>query len=136
MYASSEIGPSATGKARAGVVLSGIAVLFLLFDSIGKLLKVAPVVAGTIHLGLCFAKIHRTVRHVVQDLARRVDMLPTLRWRRGRPSPLCEPIHRRIAQGCSVHAPGRSERAWGLSKSVTSPGARSGGGVRRPPAAR
>ena len=51
MYASSEIGPSATGKARAGVVLSGIAVLFLLFDSIGKLLKVAPVVAGTIHLG-------------------------------------------------------------------------------------
>ena len=48
MYSSSEIGASATGKARAGVVLSGIAVLFLLFD---KLLKVAPVVAGTIHLG-------------------------------------------------------------------------------------
>jgi hypothetical protein len=36
---------------RIGLILSGIAVLFLLFDSIGKLLKVAPVVAGTTELG-------------------------------------------------------------------------------------
>jgi hypothetical protein len=36
---------------RAGVALSTIAILFLLFDSSGKLLKVAPVVAGTANLG-------------------------------------------------------------------------------------
>jgi hypothetical protein len=34
-----------------GVALSTAAVLFLLFDSSGKLLKVAPVVAGTANLG-------------------------------------------------------------------------------------
>lgn len=34
-----------------GLILSGIAVLFLLFDSVGKLLKVAPVVEGTAQLG-------------------------------------------------------------------------------------
>jgi hypothetical protein len=34
-----------------GLILSGIAVLFLLFDSLGKLLKVAPVVEGTAQLG-------------------------------------------------------------------------------------
>src|SRR5687767_11464369 len=34
-----------------GVALSTVAVLFLLFDSSGKLLKVAPVVAGTVTLG-------------------------------------------------------------------------------------
>ena len=36
---------------RIGTALSTIAVLFLLFDSIGKLLKVAPVVAGSADLG-------------------------------------------------------------------------------------
>lgn len=36
---------------RAGIALSTIAVLFLLFDSTGKLLKVAPVIAGTEQLG-------------------------------------------------------------------------------------
>ena len=36
---------------RIGMALSTIAVLFLLFDSIGKLLKVAPVVAGSAELG-------------------------------------------------------------------------------------
>jgi uncharacterized membrane protein len=36
---------------RIGTALSTIAVLFLLFDSIGKLLKVAPVVAGSAELG-------------------------------------------------------------------------------------
>lgn len=38
-------------QARTGLALSMIAVLFLLFDSAGKLLKVAPVVAGTEQLG-------------------------------------------------------------------------------------
>ena len=33
------------------MILSGIAVLFLLFDSLGKLLKVAPVIEGTAQLG-------------------------------------------------------------------------------------
>jgi len=42
---------AARWKARAGTVLSAVAVLFLLFDSTGKLLKVAPVVAGTAQLG-------------------------------------------------------------------------------------
>jgi len=35
----------------AGRVLSGIAVAFLAFDAIGKLVKVAPVVEGTVKLG-------------------------------------------------------------------------------------
>jgi hypothetical protein len=39
------------GRILTGSILSGIAVLFLLFDSIGKLLKVAPVIAGTAELG-------------------------------------------------------------------------------------
>jgi hypothetical protein len=34
-----------------GTALSGIAVLFLLFDSAGKLLRVAPVIDGTAQLG-------------------------------------------------------------------------------------
>jgi DoxX-like family len=34
-----------------GTILSGAAVVFLLFDSLGKLLKVAPVVAGSADLG-------------------------------------------------------------------------------------
>jgi hypothetical protein len=38
-------------KTRVGSTLSTVAVLFLLFDSSGKLLKVAPVVAGTAQLG-------------------------------------------------------------------------------------
>jgi hypothetical protein len=40
-----------SGRIWTGTILSGIAVLFLLFDSIGKLLKVAPVVEGTAQLG-------------------------------------------------------------------------------------
>src|SRR5688572_11935688 len=36
---------------RTGIALSTVAILFLLFDSSGKLLKVAPVVAGTANLG-------------------------------------------------------------------------------------
>ena len=39
------------GALWTGRVLSTIAVLFLLFDSMGKLLEVPPVVAGTVQLG-------------------------------------------------------------------------------------
>jgi hypothetical protein len=42
------------GSSRAlwtGRVLSGLAVLFLIFDSVGKLLQVPPVVAGSLQLG-------------------------------------------------------------------------------------
>lgn len=35
----------------AGRILSGIPVLFLLFDAVGKLLKLQPVVEGTVSLG-------------------------------------------------------------------------------------
>jgi hypothetical protein len=35
----------------AGAVLSGVAMLFLLVDSLGKLLRVPPVVEGTAQLG-------------------------------------------------------------------------------------
>jgi DoxX-like protein len=38
-------------RVAAGTFVSGIAVLFLVFDSVGKLLKVAPVVEGTSQLG-------------------------------------------------------------------------------------
>jgi len=47
----SEAGPHLKGRRLIGMVLSGIAILFLLFDSVGKLLKVAPVVEGTAQLG-------------------------------------------------------------------------------------
>jgi hypothetical protein len=43
--------PRQTTQTRIGVGLSAIAVLFLLFDAAGKLLKVAPVVAGSNELG-------------------------------------------------------------------------------------
>ena len=39
------------GQAITGRVLSGIAVLFLLFDAIGKLLRPAAVIEGTTQLG-------------------------------------------------------------------------------------
>ena len=39
----------------AGTFLSAIAVVFLLFDSAGKLLKVAPVVEGTAQLAASFS---------------------------------------------------------------------------------
>ena len=51
--------PNATATARAGTrratwvgrVLSGLAVLFLLFDSLGKLLQIQPVIDGALALG-------------------------------------------------------------------------------------
>jgi hypothetical protein len=39
------------GALWSGRALSGIAVLFLAFDSLGKLLRVQPVVEGTVQLG-------------------------------------------------------------------------------------
>ena len=43
--------PVRDGCIWGGRVLSGLAVLFLLFDSIGKLLQVQPVIDGTLQLG-------------------------------------------------------------------------------------
>jgi hypothetical protein len=42
---------SFTGQLWAGRALSGVAIAFLLFDAIGKLMKVAPVMEGTVKLG-------------------------------------------------------------------------------------
>jgi hypothetical protein len=39
------------GRMRAGRILSALGVLFLLFDSVGKLLQVQPVLEGTAQLG-------------------------------------------------------------------------------------
>jgi hypothetical protein len=39
------------GQVWAGRILSGIAVAFLLFDALGKLMRVAPVVEGAVDLG-------------------------------------------------------------------------------------
>lgn len=39
------------GTLVTGRILSGLAILFLTFDSVGKLLEVPPVVAGTVELG-------------------------------------------------------------------------------------
>ena len=41
----------ASGLLWTGRVLSGIAVAFLLFDASGKLMRVSPVLAGTVKLG-------------------------------------------------------------------------------------
>lgn len=43
--------PVAIQQLWAGRILSGLAVAFLLFDVVGKLLRVTPVVDGTIQLG-------------------------------------------------------------------------------------
>ena len=51
MHSTSETARTARGRIWTGTILSGIAVLFLLFDSVGKLLKVAPVVEATAQLG-------------------------------------------------------------------------------------
>ena len=39
------------GQVWTGRILSGIAVAFLLFDAFGKLMRVAPVIEGTVKLG-------------------------------------------------------------------------------------
>ena len=40
-----------TWQRRVGLVLSGLAILFFLFDATGKLLQVEPVLKGTVELG-------------------------------------------------------------------------------------
>src|SRR4051812_25456228 len=42
---------SPTARRRTGNILSGIAILFLLFDSFGKLVKARQVIEGTLKLG-------------------------------------------------------------------------------------
>jgi hypothetical protein len=43
--------PSSKARRRAGAIMAGIAILFLLFDSLGKLIPVAPAVEGAVQLG-------------------------------------------------------------------------------------
>ena len=45
--------PTASSKGRpwAGFIISGLPVLFLLFDALGKFVKPEPVVVGTLELG-------------------------------------------------------------------------------------
>jgi hypothetical protein len=43
--------PTWKARPRAGTIMSGIAILFLLVDSIGKLIPLAPVVEGSLQLG-------------------------------------------------------------------------------------
>jgi hypothetical protein len=43
--------PTWKGRPRAGRIMTGIAILFLLVDSIGKLIPLAPVVEGSLQLG-------------------------------------------------------------------------------------
>jgi hypothetical protein len=43
--------PGSKARHRAGAVMAGLAILFLLFDSVGKLIPVAPAVEGAAQLG-------------------------------------------------------------------------------------
>jgi len=43
--------PTWKARPRAGTIMTGIAILFLLVDSIGKLIPLAPVVEGSLQLG-------------------------------------------------------------------------------------
>jgi hypothetical protein len=43
--------PTWKARSRAGTIMTGIAILFLLVDSIGKLIPLAPVVEGSLQLG-------------------------------------------------------------------------------------
>lgn len=51
MQSDSQAAPASKKMLWTGRVISGLVVLFLLFDSVGKFLKPAPVVEGTIKLG-------------------------------------------------------------------------------------
>jgi DoxX-like family len=51
MDSRSETGHRGKRRIWTGTIISAIAVLFLLFDSVGKLLKVQPVIDGTARLG-------------------------------------------------------------------------------------
>ena len=43
--------PSSRARRRTGAIMAGIAILFLLFDSVGKLVLVPEVVEGSVQLG-------------------------------------------------------------------------------------
>jgi hypothetical protein len=43
--------PSSRARRRTGAIMAGIAILFLLFDSLGKLVLVPQVVEGSVQLG-------------------------------------------------------------------------------------
>ena len=43
--------PISNTRRRAGTVMAGLAILFLLFDAFGKVIRLAPVVEGTARLG-------------------------------------------------------------------------------------
>src|SRR5690242_17125927 len=43
--------PSSTAKRRAGAIISGLAVVLLLFDSVGKLMRVPQMVQRSVQLG-------------------------------------------------------------------------------------
>ena len=43
--------PSSRARRRTGAIMTGIAILFLLFDSLGKLVLVPQVVEGSVQLG-------------------------------------------------------------------------------------
>ena len=51
MQASTQTGRVSTKRLWAGRIIGTLAVLFLVFDSVGKLLTLPPVVAGTARLG-------------------------------------------------------------------------------------
>lgn len=51
MHTLTQTAPPSKKIRWAGRILSALAILFLLFDSSGKLLKLAPVVEGTVQLG-------------------------------------------------------------------------------------
>ncbi|NUO80480.1 DoxX family protein [candidate division KSB1 bacterium] len=51
MHTLAQTAPPSKKIRWAGCILSTLAILFLLFDSSGKLLKLAPVVEGTVQLG-------------------------------------------------------------------------------------
>lgn len=43
--------PISRSRRRTGATVAGLAILFLLFDAVGKVLRLAPVVEGTTRLG-------------------------------------------------------------------------------------
>ncbi len=43
--------PLSRARQRAGAIMAGLAILFLLFDTVGKLLELPPVVDGSTRLG-------------------------------------------------------------------------------------
>jgi DoxX-like family len=51
-HSSTQIGPFSKKRVWAGRIISALAILFLLFDAVAKLMKVAPVLEASARLGL------------------------------------------------------------------------------------